>query len=803
MKPNSTLHCAMARRLGALLIRVAPLAVIGWPGPSLAAAPAWTDLSLRDTSSSLLQARSIQPERARLFRFDSSALQAQLAAADQGRDTISLPMPDGRTLTFQLQRSDVMSPGLAARYPQIRTWRGTAVGDPQISGRFDYGPRGFHGLVSTPQGSVYIDPLLRGDVERHQSYFVRDMPARRRVADTVLSPSATARRDALAAATANKGVSIAGDLRTYRLALATTGEYAQFHDPNNATPDKAVVLAELVNVVNRVTGVYERELGIRLQLIDNNDELIFTNPLLDPYVNEDGTSMVTTNTATLNMRVGEAAYDIGHVVSTGGGGVAGLGVVCSSDKGAGVTGLSAPVGDPFYIDYVAHEMGHQFGANHTFNSEAGACGGGNRNADTAYEPGSGSTIMAYAGICGVDNIANQSDAFFHSASFDEIVAYTRTNTGNSCGVLTTTGNRAPVADAGPSGLTIPKQTPFELTGSGTDADGDVLRYQWEQFDLGAAGAPNAPDATAPLFRSFAPSTSPTRTFPQMADVLLGTPRLGESLPDVARDLNFRFVVRDGRAANADGTDAGGVGSADRVVKVTDLAGPFRVLTPAEVGARFNAGATLPVSWDVAGTTATPVSCASVDLVLLGVDSAGSRFSRVLRSATPNDGADSVELPNLATTQGRVLARCSTGLFFNVSPVDFTLVAPPNRAPLAALSATPASGAPELNVTLDASASGDPDLGDGIARYRFDFGDGSTAVEQASPRISHRYTALGTYTASVVATDRNGVISTPATATVTVATPSTNSGGGGGGGAIGGGLLLMLAGAAAVRRRARG
>ena len=302
-------------------------------------------------------------------------------------------------------------------------------------------------------------------------------------------------------------------------------------------------MAAIVTAMNRVNGIYETGVAVRMILVANNDLIVYTNSGTDRYSNNNGSAMLSQNQSSLDSVIGNGNYDIGHVFSAGGG-IAALGVPCfNPQKAEGVRGLSSSVGDPFFIDFVAHEMGRQYGAEHTFNGTSGSCSGGNRNGPTADEPGSGSTVMGYAGLCGAQDNQSHSDDHFYPASFDQITAHTQLSTGNNCPVITAMGNNVPSVDTGQSGFTIPIDTPFELTGSGADANSDNLEYRWEEFDLGPAGAPG----NAPLFRSFTAEPDPTRTFPQAGDLLSNTQTIGELLPSYTRDVSFRLTALDNRS----------------------------------------------------------------------------------------------------------------------------------------------------------------------------------------------------------------------------------------------------------------
>ncbi|MDX1546196.1 MAG: M12 family metallo-peptidase, partial [Rhodothermales bacterium] len=603
------------------------------------------------------QFRALALDRAALFDLLRQAPRTRTPRPGQGV-VLWLPLPDGGFGRFRAVESPTMAPGLEARFPQIKTYGARGVDDPAATARLAWTPKGFHAMILSPTGTVYLDPYRRGDAVHHLVYAKRD--ARRASIPPRAEPlDENGMREQIATLVA-QGVGPTGEqLRTYRVAIAATGEYTQFHGGTVADGLAAIVVA-----LDRVNGLYERDVAVFMELVANNDLVVFTDPATDPYTNSSGGTMLGQNQATLDAIIGSANYDVGHVFSTGGGGVAFLGVVCTAGlKARGVTGLSNPIGDPFYVDYVAHELGHQYGANHTFNGNAGSCGS-NRNASTAYEPGSGTTIMAYAGICGNQNIQPNSDDHFHHASFAEIVAYTTSGGGNACPSITNTGNTPPAVSVPPGGFTIPIETPFSLLGSATDPDGDALTYNWEQYDLGPAGAPNNPVGNAPLFRSFPSMDVPERLFPQVSDLLGNTQTLGEILPTYTRGLTFRLTVRDNQIG------AGGVGFAEMSFGVTDAAGPFLVTGPNTL-VTWTVGAQETVTWDVAGTSAAPVGAQTVNL-RLSTDG-GLSFPIALATGVPNDGSETITVPDVPeTTTARVKVEAADHVFFDLSDADFTI-----------------------------------------------------------------------------------------------------------------------------------
>ena len=626
------------------------------------AATIWTDVAPGAIAPTY--DRPTTPELYRALSADLDALRAQLAAVphenvvefDQAA-VIELPLPDGGMERFAILATDLLAPELGAQYPEIRTFTGRGLDDPTATVRLDITPVGFHGFILSPRGTIYIDPFQRGDDRHYQSYYKRDnvLTRRNQPGCTVIDEDGMG-EEIRRLIGAGGGDRSGTQLRTYRAAVATTGEYTTYHGGTVAAG-----LAAVTTSMNRVTGVYEHEVSVRMQLIANNSLIIYTNAGTDPYTNNNGSTMLGQNQANLDAVIGTANYDIGHVFSTGGGGIAGLGVVCrAGNKARGVTGLPSPVGDNFDIDYVAHEIGHQYGGNHSFNGSAGSCAGGNRNPATAYEPGSGSTIMAYAGICPPQNLQAHSDDYFHWKNIDEIVTYTTTGLGNGCPAVTATGVIEPIVEAGTGGFAIPLNTPFALTATATTTG--AATYCWEESDLGAAGHPDTPVGNAPIFRSFDPVTDPTRTFPKLANLLNNTHTIGELLPTYTRSLNFKCVVRD--------FQAGGVGvKNDAIAFSVAASGPFLVTNPNTV-LTWNGGSQYTVTWDVAGTTAAPVSCNTVN-IRLSIDG-GNTWPYLLASGTANDGSELVVAPNIATNIARVKVEAADNIFFDISNANFMI-----------------------------------------------------------------------------------------------------------------------------------
>ncbi|MCC7245846.1 MAG: proprotein convertase P-domain-containing protein [Saprospiraceae bacterium] len=711
---------------------------------------AWTDVPEAQTLPS--GERRIVPNVYRAVRFDIQQLQSVLAAAPvldlqnqsspESLPVLDLPMPNGVSGRFRIYETPVMHPDLQAKFTGIRTYTGQGIDDPTARLKCDLTPWGFHAMVmSATSGTIYIDPYVHGNTEYYSAYFKKDYPVSKSNLEWECGVE-----DAIKIDYGTELPEFQGDgkIRRYRLALACTGEYAAFHGGT-----KPLVLAAMNTTMNRVNGLYENDFSVTMQIVPNNDLIIYLNAATDPYTNNDGATMLGQNQTTCTNLIGSANYDIGHVFSTGGGGIAGLGVVCNAgNKARGVTGGPAPVGDPFDIDYVAHEMGHQFSGNHTFNN----CGSANAQ-PSAVEPGSGTTIMAYAGICGAtQNVQSNSDDYFHAYNVAEMGNFIYNSTGNVCPVKITTGNNTPLVNGGPN-RTIPKSTPFDLTATGSDIDGDTLTYTWEQMDQGGTSPPATTNATGCNFRSFKGTTSPTRTFPRMQDIVTNANPKWEKLPSVARTMNFRVIARD------NDWQSGSTEFDNVLITVDGASGPFQVTEP-NTNVLWYVGDTKTVTWNVNGTNAGNVNCANVS-ILLSTDG-GYNYPVVLAASVPNNGTASIVVPNNVSSTCRVRVQAVGNIFFDISNANFRIEVPPvptfllstSTSSLTACAGETASFSATLNSVLGFTTAADVAVTGGPAGATIAVtpnpvtptGTANISISDLTPAMAGNYTLTLTVTA---------------------------------------------------------
>ncbi|WP_158638438.1 reprolysin-like metallopeptidase [Panacibacter ginsenosidivorans] len=588
---------------------------------------------------------------------------------------IAVPDAEGNMQRFRIAEVPVMAPQLAAKYPGVKTYIGQGVEDKTATIHFDVTPAGFHAVVmSASKPTYYINPVDNAN----KVYIVNARNPGDKSAgfkcdiDKSLLITSNGSTDKSSTVTGNADD---GKLRTYDLALCVNGEFSQTFLDGSETNDAqriAKVMNVLITCIVRANAVYERDFGIRLQYVANEDTLIFLDPATDPWPTKPplfGTSWNSKTQQTIDARIGSANYDVGHLlgkVPTFGdnnGNAGCIGCVCTSGaKGSGFSAYYDPtLIDYMVIDYWTHEMGHQFGANHTFDFSS-------EGTQAQIEPGSGSTIMGYAGITGSTDIQPHSDDLFSVVSIAQVANNIKSGSSSTCPAITNTGNTAPLANAG-ADYTIPKSTPFILTGTGSDIDGaDALTYIWEQADVFEKTTsntfPSATSTTGPVFRVYNDSTLPVRVFPALSTILAGqTSSTWEALPSVARDLSFRFTVRDNHVG-------GGNNMTDEMkVTVASTAGPF-VVTQPNTNVSWVGGSQQTITWDVAATNNAPVSCANVK-ISLSTDG-GNTFNTVLAASTPNDGSQVVTLPSVNSTQCRIKVEAVGNIFFDISNANFTI-----------------------------------------------------------------------------------------------------------------------------------
>lgn len=605
------------------------------------------------------------PKNPLLFNLNHESIKQKLYSAGSRFDAnansaiIELPNSKGQLERFKVYESSNFEPELQAQFPDIRSYVGFGIEDKTAQTRISISPYGVSTMTFRADKATEYIEMYSEDGSVYALYSRMDK--------TIKAPFTCSTPDQhLADDLLDKGKTLStmsSDLvfRTFRLAMSVTGEYSAYH--GGTLPQ---VVAAVNTTMTRVNGVFEKDLAIRMNLIASTTNVFYLNAGTDPY----GATDANYNTElqnTLTSVIGEANYDIGHLMSAiGNNGNAGcIGCVCTNNqKGSGFTTSTVPVGDNFDIDFVVHEMGHQFGANHSFTFSA-------ENNSVNYEVGSGVTIMGYAGITSYD-VAPHSIETFHAGNIAQIQTNMATKT---CDVETAITHNAPVVNAG-ADYTIPISTPFMLTGSATDAGGGTLSYQWEQYDevtsttyLTTGSPASITKAAGPNFRCYLPTTSPTRYFPTLTSVFngsattAGTDILVEALSSVARTLNFRLTVRDnvlnGGQTNFD----------NMVVTVNASAGPLTVTSQNTNGISYPINSTQTVTWAVNNTN-TIAGGANVD-ILFTTDN-GATWTTLLAN-TPNDGSQAVTLPaGVGAPYCRFMVKANGNIFFNVNSKDFAV-----------------------------------------------------------------------------------------------------------------------------------
>ncbi|MCM0665663.1 reprolysin-like metallopeptidase [Flavobacterium tyrosinilyticum] len=627
------------------------------------------------TSSSLSRKAGGASSNKLYYKLNANLLSSKLVSASSktAKSTtseITIPNTDGNLERFAVWESSNFDPGLQAKYPQIRSYEGRGIDDKSAKVYFSVAPIGIQTMVfRTEKPTEYMEQN-----PDNKSEYVLFKSADNADSRALLNCKTIHSISDDKSTTTAKTASSAKQFKTLRLALSCTGEYAAYFGGT-----KEGVLAGMNATLTRVNGVFNRDLAVELILIANNDAVVYTDAAADPYsIPRIGADLNNPTwpkevQTTLTNVIGEANYDIGHLFGgSGGGGLAScIGCVCDSPtpsnsvgKGSAYTSPAdgKPEGDNFDIDFVAHEMGHQLGATHTFsyaNEGLGAC----------YEPGSGSTIMGYAGVTDGYNVQDHSDSYFSYASINQIQ---NNLAGKTCPVSTPiVDNNPPVINAGPD-YTIPISTPFILTGTGSDPEGNTITYTWEQYDsattaFGNNSFPSPTKRDGPMFRSFTPTTSPVRYMPALNSALNNQlTTTWESVSSIGKTMNFTLTGRD-NAVQGKGqtyTDA-------MVVTVTAAAGPFAVTSQKEGDIAWAKESAQTITWNVNNTNTLPGSSnVNIKLSLDG----GSTFPIVLAGNTPNDGTETILVPSEieVSTTCRLLIEPVGNIYYAVNSTPFAV-----------------------------------------------------------------------------------------------------------------------------------
>lgn len=613
--------------------------------------------------------REIIPSQYKVFTSDIDEIKSLLKSASKEglrdisqRISMSLPYPDGSIVEFQVFESPCMQEKLSAKYPSIKSFKG--ISESGDITRFDISPYGLRASVITNKGEFYIDPYVKEDLKNSIVYYTKDFGSEQDGSNYTCGVTGENIEFTRSKKSSTRGINV--DVYEYELAISCTGEWGA----KRGTVEKA--LADMNTSVNRLNQIFENELAYRVILINDNDKIVFIDAATDPFstaISRTGGELIPVNTTIVNNYLGHSNYDYGHVFTVGCtdvGGVAFLSSVCNpSNKAGGCTCFANNSVIPTTVSIVAHEMGHQFSAQHTFNN----CGG-NESA-FGVEPGSGSTIMSYAGLCGSNNVLADNYDFYHSISLSQIESHTRNGgSAEGCATIYPTSNISPDIQLDyEDGFYIPTNTSFYLLGHATDANNDNLTYGWEQINTGPISSLGNPLGNSPLFVVYPPSDKDFRIFPQKSSILNNIGFNVEVLPKTSRDLDFNFVVRDNNPE-------GGYTEWESVSfhsKLTE--GTFAITYPNET-ASFNIGDVVDVTWDVAQTDQAPINAKFVDIYFSHngaiVPEREGDDMVILACQVPNDGEHEVIIPNFISAKGRILVKASDNIFFDISDKYFSV-----------------------------------------------------------------------------------------------------------------------------------
>jgi len=618
----------------------------------------WQESNLKSTSV-LTTAEKLSIKNPRVFKLQDNNFKEQLAK-NKGTSKVDkvIYFPDelGKITGFKVEEATVFSPELAAKYPQIKSYKGTSVTNPNQQIRFSVSPDGVQSMMvdKNSEQSTFMQKTTDGSAYMVYARNGLDLADKQFVCETedAISSSILAPQPSLV----NMQV-----LKKYRVAISATGEYTQYHGGSVVN-----ALAAINATLTRINMVFETDLAVTLELVANTDLVIYSDAASDPYSG----NLNAQAQGIFSSVIGATNYDIGHLFNrANNAGDAGfIGSICrDAEKGSAFSSALVPEGDLFDIDFVAHEMGHQLGANHTWSFES-------EGTVVQAEPGSGTTIMGYAGIAGANNVAPNGQDYFHYYSIQQIT----TNLAlTNCAVEVTLTNNPPVIDP-LTNYTIPKGTAFVLSGNASDGDpGDVLTYTWEQIDDGVVTnttfGPDNPSGAN--FRSQKPTTEPSRYFPKLSRVIQGNltqsnPTINsawETVSNVEREMNFALTVRDNNS------DGGQVAAATLKVDVVNNSGTFSVLSQ-NTAVTYEAGSVQTLTWDVANTNKTPINTAEVD-IYVSTDG-GQTFPIIVAENIKNDGSHDILIPNEVTSQARLMVKASDNIFFAVNSANFSISTSP-------------------------------------------------------------------------------------------------------------------------------